>query len=167
MHDALVQGDASPESRDAVSALLTDLESRLRLKMAGFASVERGEFLDGRGTSWELRPVNPRSVPVQWLAFGDEIVLQAGRLNRGGRWELERKLEDVEFIEAVVRAAIAGRVVETSAPARSCVEVTLENGQVVHETGYEGCLSGLIPLPGWRRWGQVIHFEPYDSPSSW
>lgn len=166
MHDALVQGDASPESGEAVSALLIDLESRLRSDMADFASVERGEFLDGKGTSWKLRPVNPQSVPVQWLTFGDEIVIQAGQLNRGGRWELERKLEDVEFIEAVVRAAIAGRIVETSALARSCVEVTLENGQVIRETGYEGCLWGLVPLPGWRRWGQVIHFEPYDSPSS-
>jgi hypothetical protein len=129
------------------------------------ARVETGEFLDGQGTSWELRPTNPRSAPVQWLAFGDEIVLQAGQLNRGGRWELERTPEDVAFVEAVVRATIAGRVVETSALARSRVDVTLEDGRVVRETGYEGCLLGLLPLPLWRQWGKVSRYEPYDSSS--
>ncbi|WP_222272889.1 hypothetical protein [Modestobacter marinus] len=149
---------------DAISALLTGLEDRLRSELGHSARVERSEFLGGEGTSWAVHPVNPRSVPVQWWAFGDEIGLQTGRRYRGGRWELERTSEDVELVEAVVRAAIAGKVAETSAPARSCVEVTLEDGQVISETGYEGCLTGLLPLPGWRRWGKVVHFAPYASP---
>jgi hypothetical protein len=60
--------------------------------------------------------------------------------------ELERTPEDIEFVEAVARAAIAGRVVETSALARSPVDVTLADGQVLHEAGYEYCLLGLAPL---------------------
>jgi hypothetical protein len=65
----------------------------------------------------------------------------------------------------VARAAIAGRVVETSALTRSRVDVRLADGRVWHETGYEGCLLGVVPLPGWRRWGQVTRYEPYASPS--
>jgi hypothetical protein len=155
--DALVQDDAT-------SALLAGLEDRLRLELGHSARVERSEFLGGEGTSWAVHPVNPGSAPVQWWAFGDEIGLQAGRKNRGGRWELECAPEDVEFVEAVVRATIAGNIAETSALARSLVEVTLEDGQVVRETGYAGCLTGLLPLPGWRRWGKVVHFAPYASP---
>lgn len=151
---------------DAISALLTGLEDRLRLELAHSARVERGEFLGGEGASWTLHPFNPRSAPVQWWAFGDEIGLQTGRKSRGGRWELERTSKDVEFLEAVVRATIAGNVAETSALARSRVEVTLDDGQVVGETGYEGCLTGLLPLPGWRRWGKVVHFAPYATPRS-
>ena len=95
------------------------------------------------------------------MLFGNEILLQAGKLYRGGRWELDRSVEAVHFVERVVRAAIRGRVTEVSALARSRVEVTFEDGEVVHETGYEGCLTVLVPLPGWRRWGRVIHYEPY------
>ena len=149
---------------DAISALLTGLEDRLRLELAHSARVERSEFLGGEGTSWAVHPLNARSAPVQWWALGDEIGLQAGRKNRGGRWELERAYGDVAFVESVVRATIAGQVMETSALARSRVEVTLDDGQVLRETGYAGCLPGLLPLPGWRRWGKVIHFAPYASP---
>ena len=155
--------DGGRESGDAVSALLDGLEDRLRAELAHLASVVRGQFLDAQGTSWWVQPFHPRSVPVCWFALGDEVVLQAGQLNRGGRWELARTPGDVDFVEAVVRAAVAGKVVESSALARSQVVVTLEDGRVVSEAGYEGCLSVLIPLPGWRRWGKVVHYEPYAS----
>jgi hypothetical protein len=154
-------GSPDPDPEDDITASLAGLADRLRTELAGAATVEHSENRNLYGIAWEVRPDNPRSVPVVWMVFGEEILLQAGRLDRGGRWELDRTAEDVDFVERVVRAAIAGRVTETSAPARSRVEVTFEDGRVVHETGYEGCSSVLLPLPGWRRWGRVIHYEPY------
>ena len=144
--------------------LLAGLEDRLRAELIGAAIVERSAIRDIDGISWRLQPVNPESVPVSWMLFGDEIVLEVGRLYRGGRWELDRSIEDVHFVERVVNAAVAGKVTETSALARSRVEVTFEDGQVVRETGYEGCRAVLVPLPGWRRWGRVAHYEPYALP---
>lgn len=141
--------------------MLQALGERLGMDLAGAATVERGDFPQGGGLYWEVRPVNPRSLVVHWLEWGGEIILQAGGLDRGGRWELERTPENVEFIEAVVRAVAAGRAVETSAVARSRVEVVLADGTVAHETGYEGCASILLPLPGWTRWGRTTRYEPY------
>lgn len=160
-----MRDDGDPQPEDEVSALLSGLANRLGVELVGTAAIQRNQVSSIGGTGWDLQPVNPRSVPVSWLLFGDEILLQAGKLYRGGRWELDRSVEDVQFVERVVRAAVAGRVTETSALARSRVEVTLEDGQVVHETGYEGCQAVLVPLPGWRRWGKRTHYEPYAIPS--
>lgn len=159
-----MQDGGSPQPQDEVGALLAELVDRLREELVDAASVTRTEFRDGDGIGWDLQPVNPRSAPVSWILFGDEILLQTGKLYRGGRWELDRSLEDAHFVERVVRAAIAGTVTEISALARSRVEVTVEGGRVVHETGYEGCWAVLVPLPGWRRWGRVAHHEPYTLP---
>lgn len=158
-----MQDDGRPLRGDEVGALLAGLANRLRAELLDSATVERGDLGDGIG--WDLQPANPRSAPVTWILFGDEILLQVGKLYRGGRWELHRSVGDVRFVERVVRAAITGRVTEVSALARSRVEVTFEDGEVVHETGYEGCLAVSVPLPGWRRWGRIIHYEPYARPN--
>ena len=149
-----------PYAPNPVLGELTALEARLRRDFAGRAAVERDEIAGGLAT-WRVKPVNPRSLPVQWIAMVDELLLFAGGLSRGGDWQLDATPEDVEFIEAVVRAVAAGQVIETSAFARSRVDVSLADGRVAHETGYEGCLSGFLPLPGWQRWGTVTRYEPY------
>jgi hypothetical protein len=159
-----MHGDSSTPPPDAVAGLLAELADRLSVELAGAATVESTKVRDGDGIGWDLQPVNPRSVPVTWMFWGDGILLQVGKLNRGGRWELDDSIEDVRFVESVLSAAITGRVTETSALSRSRVEVTLNDGQVVHETGFEGCLAVLVPLPGWRRWGKVARFEPYRKP---
>ncbi len=158
-----VSGGDAPQSDDPVSARLVGLENRLREDLGNSATVERGELAETESGTWDVQPVNPRALPVNWMEWGDQIILQAGLC--GGRWELDRTPADVDFIEAVVRAAVAGRVVETRTLARSRVDVTFADGRTVHETGYEGCLFGLVPLPGWRRWGKVTRYEPYASPS--
>ncbi|TFV53405.1 hypothetical protein [Blastococcus sp. TF02A-35] len=141
--------------------MLVALEERLCVELSGVATVERGDFLQGGGSYWEIRPANPRSLVVHWLEWGGEIILQAGGYDLGGRWELERTPGNVEFIEAVVRAVAAGRAVETKAVARSRVEVVLADGTVAQDTGYEGCASVLLPLPGWTRWGRTTRYEAY------
>lgn len=138
--------------------MLLALEDRLRGELAGVATVERSEFEAG-GFCWDVDPLNPRSLSVNWIEHGDGIILALG--SRAERWELDRTAEDVEFIEAVARSAIAGQVVETFAMARGRVDATLPDGREVNQTTYQGCLFGLIPLPGWRRWGTVVQYEPY------
>jgi hypothetical protein len=159
-----MDGDSSSPPPESVAGLLAQLADRLSVELAGAATVESTEFLDGGGVGWDLRPVNPRSVPVTWLLWGDGILLQVGRLDRGGRWELDHSVDAVRFVESVASAAVAGRVTETSALSRSRIEVTVDDGRVVHETGLEGCLAVLVPLPGWRRWGKVERFQPYRQP---
>jgi hypothetical protein len=88
-----------------------------------------------------------------------ELIVQAG--NNGGRWELDRSVADAVLVESIAKAVIAGRVVETSAPGRSHVEVTLADGSSESETGYEGCLAALVPLPGWKHWGRKVRYAPY------
>lgn len=156
-----MQVDGGSGTEAEVAALLDGLARRLELELAGAATVGCTALPGSDGTAWDLQPVNPRSVPASWVLFPDELLLQVGGSHRGGRWELAPSCADAAFAEQVVRAVLAGRVVETSAPARSRVQVVLEDGRTVHETGYTGCLPVLVPLPGWRTWGRATRYEPY------
>ena len=153
-------GPRDDEPGDDVTAALAALVDRLRTELAGSATVERTDVPGGLLRVWDVRPDHPRALPVSWIELGEQqIVLQAG--TNGGRWELDRSLDDVRFLADVVDAAVAGRVLETSALARSTVVVTSADGQVWRQTGYVGCLAPLLPLPGWRRWGTVTRYRPY------
>lgn len=153
--------DPAPRNpSDEVWPLLLGLEDRLRMATQGVATLEREHWHDAEHDAmWHLVPLNPKSLQVTWMEWGDGLILHAARENP--RWELGRTAQDVQFIEDVALAVIAGRVTETVAPARSRVDITLADGRVVHQTGLVGCLLPFLPLPGWRRWGQVTHYEPY------
>lgn len=56
---------------------------------------------------------------------------------------------------------VAGRVVERTAWARSTTSITHADGSREAATSYNGCLSFLIPLPGWTLWGRKTVFESY------
>jgi len=135
-----MQDDGRPQREDEVGALLAGLVDRLRAELLDSATVERSEFRDSDGIVWDLQPANPRSAPVSWMLFGNEILLQAGKLYRGGRWELDRSIEDVHFVERVVRAAIRGRVTEVSALAVPG-----------HQVGARRLIGGRPPSALWRR----------------
>lgn len=92
--------------------------------------------------------------------FGDELQVETLG-GDGGRWELDRTDEDVDFIVGVVDAAIAGRIVETFARGRSRVTVTFEDGSTDTETGASAPL-GCLPLPLWTRWGEHRRYAPYN-----
>ena len=76
------------------------------------------------------------------LSYGD------GR----ARWELDWSDESVKLVKDVARAVCTGRSKETHALGRIHVEVSLPDGSTVGTSTYEAPL-GLIPLPGWRKWG--------------
>ena len=144
--------EAAPSNR-----AVDDLAEFARDLAGESARVERGDVGPGLPTLW-IEPVNPRARSVsiigeQWL------VVQLGE--EGGRWELDYDDADLSLAKRLIEAAHAGRIVERVAFARSRVTVTFEDGESDSETGYVGCFSGLLPLPGWTRWGREIHFEPY------
>lgn len=107
-----------------------------------------------------LRPHNPAALAVA-LTCEQWVVVEVGRV--GGRWELGYEDADVEQAKRLLDAAVAGRVAETFALGRSRVVVTLADGSTETETGYQGCLTSLVPLPGWKRWGRTTQYEPYRS----
>jgi hypothetical protein len=105
-----------------------------------------------------ITPRSPRALSVEWVDSGDILDLTAG--HNGGSWDfLDRDLDDVDFIEQVTRAVIAGRAVEIFAFGRSRVQIRLADGTLVEETGSD--LRGCLPLPRWPRWGRRVEYEPY------
>lgn len=142
--------------REPTNRAVDELAEYARALVGGSARVERRSVGNGLPTL-DIGPVNPRSRSVaiigeQWL------IVQIGE--QGGRWELDYEESDIALAKSLIAAAHDGRVIERVAFARSRVTVTLESGEEVSETGYDGC-SGLLPLPWWSRWGRTIVYEPY------
>ena len=121
-------------------------------------SVDHDEPPSIRSAS--IRPHNAAALPMD-VTCEQWIVIELGRI--GGRWELGYDSGDLGRAKALLGAAVAGRVTETTALGRSKVDVTLTDGTIVTETGYDGCLTILIPLPGWTTWGRTTQYEPYRS----
>ncbi len=144
--------------RESSNHAVDELADYARALVGDTASVERQSVGTGLPTLW-IEPVNPRSRRVSIIGEA-WLIVQLGE--QGGRWELDYEEADVALAKALIEAAHAGRVVERAAFARSQVTVTLGGGEKVSETGYDGC-SGLLPLPGWRRWGREIDYEPYET----
>jgi hypothetical protein len=140
-----------------VTARLRAIEDRVSA-LGSVVAVTHEPFDEFEGHVVSAVPANPRSLAFSWIWMGD-VVFQAGR--HGGRWELEPTAADLQFLDDVVAAVVAGRVVETFGAKRSAVAFTLADGNVAREVGYEVGLAALIPLPGWRRWGRRIQYEPY------
>ncbi|OII22949.1 hypothetical protein [Frigoribacterium sp. MCBA15_019] len=110
-----------------------------------------------------IRPHNAAALPMD-VSCEQWIVIELGRI--GGRWELGYDSGDLALAKALLGAAAAGNVIETTALGRSKVDVTLTDGTIVTETGYDGCLTILIPLPGWKTWGRTTRYEPYRANAS-
>jgi hypothetical protein len=143
---------------DEVALRLVRLADDLEAELGDCATVERlahGEGLNGT----RVTPPHLNALPLAWLDFGDALQVEAG--HNGGRWELGRDSDDLDFLEDVARSVVAGRVVEVFGPSRSRVEVTLSDGSLSTETGYSSP-GGCLPLPGWTKLGRRIHYSPYQ-----
>ncbi len=140
--------------QDGVSELLAALADRIETTFGDAVEVLR----DDRLLSVSIDPNREGACWVSWIEFGsDELVLQ---VSDGGRWELPRDTDNVEYLERIVDSVAARRVVEVFAPARSSVTVTFEDGSTEKSGVYQG-LRGCLPLPGWPRWGRQVHYLPY------
>ena len=145
------------------AACLDEFEASLRTRLGGLASFERESLHHYPNPGLYdvvvvVGPVNPASAPISWIASDVDVVLSVGR-GVGPRWELCLD-EDFGDFKSVVEAAVDGRVRETFGWHRSFVEVLHEDGQVERATG-SATLLGLVPTPGWRRWGRRVRYEPY------
>ena len=145
-------------NREERLAVLRDLAEVARSEAGDAATVEVTE-LDGVEISiLEVTPVrtDARAISIvaeQWL------VVQVGQA--GGRFELDWTAEDIAVASELVRSVIAGRVTERFGRSRSRVAVTTADGLEYAETGVDGCLSALVPSPGWQRRGRLRAYAPY------
>ncbi|MDT0143675.1 hypothetical protein [Microbacterium sp. PRC9] len=150
--------EQTSSGRGSEVAAFTRLIDLVRQLTTDTATVDRTDA-DIHGIQFaDVQPRNPHAVTVSLIAE-QWLIIQLG--DPGGRWELDYDDQSLALAESLVRAAIAGRVVQRSACGRSTVEVTLADGVVMQETGYRGCLPLLLPLPGWRTWGKGTHYEAY------
>lgn len=148
---------STPGDLDQSTRRLKDLAGDLQRSLGAAATVKTDD--DYPWAAAELWPVRADALGVSWIEFGNEVVLSTAR-GLGGRWELDRSAESMDFLEDVVRSVVAGRVVEVTAGDRSRIEVTLSDGSVAVETGRVGIRS-LLPKPDWQRWGRRIEYAPY------
>lgn len=132
------------------------LARRLAADLADAAETEISR--PGTGLTVRVTPHRTGARPIDWTDFGDEIIVQVGDI--GGRWELGPAPDDLAFLQDLVMSVVAGRVSEVFAYRRSRVRVTLGDGSVVTETGYDG-LTACLPLPLWPRWSRTTCYLPY------
>ncbi len=138
---------STPGDSDGTTRRLKDFAGDLQQSLGSAATVQTDD--DYPWAAAEFRPVRADALGVSWIESGNEVVLSTAR-GLGGRWELGRSTESMDFLEDVVRSVVAGRVVEVTAGDRSRIEVTLGDGSVAVETGSVG-LRSLLPKPGWQR----------------
>ena len=96
--------------------------------------------------------------PLHWIDVGDELIFGAGEEHC--RWELGKETADLDFIEAVVEAVVAGRVWEVFGPARSQLTVHLLDGTEAR-AGQASGARGCLPVPGWAHRGRRLAYRPY------
>ncbi len=151
LQDAVVTSD-----RPAYQGRLADLANRLAAIPGVDVDVEHGGEQGVRSTVVSVTP--PRGAcPLSWIDLGEQVVLQAGA---GGRWELTDALEELDFLEQVVAAVVAGRVSDVTGPAHAFVTVRLGDG-TIEQSSVATAPVGCVPLPGWRRWGRRTDYHPY------
>lgn len=150
---------AALENGDEIGERLVRLADELRRELGDRAIVTSDdEHPEHHAVAWEVVPVNPESLSVHWMDFGKSLQIEAGHV--GGRWELDRTMEDVDFIDRIVHAVADGMVVEVFGPGRSRVEVAFPDGTQTVEIGGVAP-KGCLPVPGWARRGRRVNYAPY------
>ncbi len=140
------------------SKRLRQLADRLERSLGEAAAIEN-DTSTVPGSLVRITPTRNDALGLVWIELRYGVVLETSG-GPGGRWELSRSEEDIDFLEDIVESVIAGRVVEVFGPARSRVTVTLADGRTFSERGAvasEGCL----PMPLWTKWGRKVHYAPY------
>ena len=127
----------------------------LRATLGSDATISTADV--GTFVAVSVEPRRTDALEVGWLQSDDQVVLSAGS---GGRWELEPTAQDVQYLEDIVRAVVAGRVTEVRGRHRSRVEVTLADGMVDVSTVYDG-FPVLLPHRGWSRLTPRV-YAPYQ-----
>jgi hypothetical protein len=144
-------------------ARLRSLLNRLKHELGALVEiVERDVEIKDAGVDdwWQVfvTPSRPHALGFSWIFPPGDIIFQ---LDVGGLvWELRRTSQDLDFIENVIQALIAGRVYSVQAPGRVRVVVTMPDGSRVKQRFYDSS-SGCLPLPFWTRWAERTQHVPY------
>jgi hypothetical protein len=139
-------------TRAEVDAQLAELGHGLGEELRSVADVQRQDF--GSHRAVRVMPRRAGCAPVAWTYAGF-LQVDVGSGHGGGRFESDGyETADADFIEAVVLAAVDGRVAETFIGKRSKVTVTLDDGSVINESG-----GPSLPWPWLRR--RSIQYQPY------
>jgi hypothetical protein len=134
---------------------LDAFEDSLHDELEGLAEVERTEWGPDLAVV-DVEPYNPQSALVTWIDMGRGLVLTVGEAQHA-RWELDLSQDNLNFLEAAVRAAIDGRVSCTLSKHEDEVEIVHVDGRVEATAG-----SDLWPsLLRWRRSKRHVQYEPY------
>jgi hypothetical protein len=130
---------------------VAELLNRLASELGDAATLSvQGDDDEGEAT---LTPTRSEAVTVE-VSYGEgETWVELA----GGGWPIE---DEPDRLEAVLRAVVAGRVVEKYRLGRKAIEVTLADGSVDGSTGIDLPL-GLIPQRKWRERAAVTQFVPY------
>ena len=144
-------------------ALLKDLQCSLH----DVAIIVSDDGPDGRSFPFaqtDFHAKDDAGTRMSLACIGElELLLSYG--DGRARWELDWTDEDVQFVKDVVRAVCTGNSKEVQALGRIHVEVSLPDGPTVKTNTYEFPF-GLIPLPGWKKWGQKTQRRFPQPPSS-
>lgn len=128
---------------------VAELLSRLASELGAAATLHLdGDDEQGEGV---LVPTRSDAATVE-VSFGGETWVE---LYDDG-WPVQ----DVDRLEAVLRAIVAGHVVTKYRLGRRAIEVTLADGSVDETTGIDVPL-GLLPQRRWRERAAVRRFAPY------
>lgn len=141
----VVSGSSPPawEPReDRVARRLKGLADELERDLGPAVRVER----DPLRRSVTLTPARQDALGVTWTDFGTELQVDTAS-GFGGRFELSRTDEDVDFVEAVVRSVVAGRVVEIFARDRSRLSTRCQTGHARSRRVIRG-FAGACPCQG-------------------
>ena len=145
-----------------VQARLAAFTEELRIYLGDAATVTRDGPTEDYTAQTTVTPHRAGALDVSWAEFGygdtGEVSLTAGHI--GGWFEMDGTMVNADDVEDIVRAVVAGRVVEVFGPGRSRVEVVVSNGEVWRETGGVAP-KGCLPIPGWVRRGRRVEYLPY------
>ena len=141
-----------PRRREFIEALA----DKARLWAGRTGTVTAWQADDGFVCS--VLPVVGTAAPV-WIVATDWIDVQVGADNNS-RWELTYSAEHQASVEDLMRGVIEAGATEYRAFGRSRVRVVSARGDLWSRKGMES-LWGLVPAPGWRRWGTRHAFTPY------
>jgi len=144
---------------DEVAASLNALVDELSTQLGEAVTFERTWHVPDEIVSTRMSPREQGGATLSWVELGaNEIVLGVGH---DGWWEFGRTARGVEQVEQIVRAVVAGRVVEVFGLDRSQVTVTFDDGSQARSIGRRH-IGGIIPTPGWKRWGRRVVYSPYS-----
>jgi hypothetical protein len=148
--------ESQSEEQDEVGFELNRFVQSLRIRLGDAAKIE-SEQLTQQIRRTNIVPVVGTACSVSIVEMGKvELIVKVA----GGRWELGRSNDTLDFFKRIVESSIKGDVTEIFGLERVETRVAFPEGTSVKTT--TRTLGGIFPTPGWRHWGRKVKYEPYQ-----